>query len=240
MTIDLFTASRSDLERLDQKSGIEFIANLLWAESRRINIPVSNISISYDVNVPDGGIDAQVDANTKPQGDMIIDNLSCYQIKTGKNFLPQEESQIRKELFGSRRTIKRDNLGEKVRDCLEKNGTYVLVCLHKVLNTSQIGKAEGHLRRYFESCGYHKMRVLLIDQTKIIGILKRYPSLALALKGINVNFQTHYGWSNSEQMRKKFVQGKIHANKMDKIRESLRDSLESAHVRLLGEPGIGN
>jgi hypothetical protein len=238
VSLDLFTANKSDFASLNGRFGMEFMANLLWAESRRYGIPVSNISLSYDVSVPDGGIDAQVEGPTKPRGDLIAGGLSCYQIKAGEDFAPQEDSSIRKELFG-KKEITKDNLGERVRYCLENHGTYVLVCLHKQLNARQEGNAIKNLKKYFNLCGYHNVSLLIIDQTKIIGILRSYPSLVLALKGINVNFQTHFSWSNSEQMRKEFVLGNELSNKMDNIRESLRNHLSSTHIRVLGDPGIG-
>ena len=215
MSSNLFTVNKSDVDRLDQSSGIEFIANMLSAESRRINIPVSNISISYDVNVPDGGIDAEVKNEHEFQGELIIGNLCFYQVKTGENFNPQEDNRIKRELFGDKK-VQKENLGERVKYCLDHNGTYVLICL-QLLNGKQISKSEDNLKRYFEICGYQNASIMVIDQAKIILLLKRYPSLILALKGININFQTHSTWSDSEQMRKDFVPGRNRENDMESM-----------------------
>jgi len=240
MISELFTPTKSEFDRLDQTSGVEFIAKLLWAESRRINISVINISISRNVNVPDGGIDVEVKDKSEPQGELIRNKLSCFQIKTGKNFRPQEDHQIKKELFGSNKTLEKENLGEGVKRCLDQNGAYILVCPKQLLNPEEIRKAEENNRKNFELCGYHNVHIIIIDQTKLIGVLKRYPSLILELKGItNINFQTHSSWSNHVQMRKEFILGKTHAIDIEKVRQRLRDPIKSAHIRILGEPGIG-
>src|SRR6266852_1659997 len=129
MTPTILTVTVAHLARLDSTEAIEFFAELLWAEARRVGIATSHISISIRINVPDGGVDASVDpSGIGSIGDSFIPaGLSVFQIKAGATFRPWQESEIRTELIGDRPPA-RDNLGASVRACLDADGTYTLVC----------------------------------------------------------------------------------------------------------------
>jgi hypothetical protein len=61
-----------------------YFRELLWAEAGAIGIPKNCISVSSDINTPDGGIDAEV-RNVQIDGGqgIIKQGLTCYQIKIG-------------------------------------------------------------------------------------------------------------------------------------------------------------
>src|SRR5438094_781556 len=114
------------LSDYNERRAIEFFRDLLWAEAQRLGIPFNHVNVSARVTVADGGVDASVNGATGATG-LIKDGLTCYQIKTGTTFSPWQPAMIRKELFGDHEEAK-DNLGSAVRNCLERDGTYVLVC----------------------------------------------------------------------------------------------------------------
>ena len=127
----IFTIENKQIEALESKEGTFFFRSLLWAEARRLGIPLIKINISLWINVPDGGIDASVNGielDLLKESGLIKNGKTSYQLKTGGSFKPWQSSQIEKELFKKNRDKKTENLGESVRDCLNKNGTYVLVC----------------------------------------------------------------------------------------------------------------
>src|SRR3989442_1087272 len=100
MTPTIFTVRAEDVARLDSKEAVEFFAELLWAEARRVGIPTSQISVSIRINVPDGGVDASVDpSGISTIGDSFLTpGLNAFQIKAGTTFRPWQESEIRMEL----------------------------------------------------------------------------------------------------------------------------------------------
>ena len=99
----IFTVTNDDLGRLDEHTAVDFFQRLLWAEARRIGIEISKINVSSRINVPDGGVDATVDEVQIATGSGIIKpGRTSYQIKSGKDFRPWQESEIRKELFGAK------------------------------------------------------------------------------------------------------------------------------------------
>lgn len=246
---NIFTVTNEDLGRLDPAEAVRFFRELLWAEARRLGIGLSQINVSSRINVPDGGVDATVDADLPAAGsDIIKPGRTCYQIKSGKEFKPWRESVIRKELFGSG-TPARQNLGEGIRACLDAGGTYVLVCTGIDLVYSEHQDALNHLNEYLKGCGYPNPhpQVEVWSQNNLIGFLQRFPSLALQVNGRGgTRFQTHQSWSQDGDiwvenggMRVEFVPGQAQEDLISQIRDDLRQNDDTVHVRVLGEPGIG-
>jgi predicted AAA+ superfamily ATPase len=93
----IFTVRKEDLARLSPQEATDLFRELLWAEARKIGMPVSKIHVSSSINVPDGGIDASVEDNIiSTKSDMIKDGLTSYQIKTGENFKPWNKTPNKK------------------------------------------------------------------------------------------------------------------------------------------------
>ena len=237
---NIFTVTNEDLDRLDPAEAVRFFRELLWAEARRLGIEMSQINVSSQVNVPDGGVDATVNAEPSAAGsDIIKPGKTCYQIKSGKAFKPWRKSVIRKELFGSG-PPPRENLGEGIRACLDADGTYVLVCTRIDLVDKQRRNVLTYLNEYLKSCGYQNPRVEVWSQNNLIGFLQRFPSLALQVNGRSeAQFQTHQSWSENADMRGEFVPGQAQDDLISQIRNDLRRNDDTIHVRVLGEPGIG-
>ena len=237
----IFTVNNEDLGRLDERTAVDFFQRLLWAEARRIGIEVSKINVSSDINTPDGGIDATVDEIQIPTGSGIIKfGKTSYQIKSGNTFKPWQESEIKKELFGTK-TPERQYLGESIRACLGAGGTYVLVCTSIEPNDSNQRKALNNINKYLKACDYPHPKVEVWGQDKLIGFLKFFPSLALQVNGRGgAVFQTHERWSQHDDMRVQVCSRAIAERiQLQYIQNELRRNDDTVHIRVLGEPGIG-
>ena len=83
----IFTVTNNDLDRLDERTAVDFFQRLLWAEARRIGIEISKINVSSRINVPDGGVDATVDeVQITAESGIIKPGKTSYQIKSGAKF----------------------------------------------------------------------------------------------------------------------------------------------------------
>lgn len=238
---NIFTVTNEDLNRLNERTAVDFFRQLLWAEARRLGIGLSQINVSSRVNVPDGGVDATVDADlSTAQSAIIRQGKTCYQIKSGQTFKPWQKSIIMKELFGSNEAA-RQHLSEGIRACLDAGGTCVLVCTGIDLVDSEHRRALKHLNEYLkETCGYPNPRVEVWSQNNLIGFLQRFPSLSLQVNGrSDAEFQTHQSWSQNGDMRLEFIPGQAQDDLISQIRDDLRQNDDTVHVRVLGEPGIG-
>lgn len=236
----LLTVNNEDLSRLNSQQAVEFFRDLLWSEASRSGIPFNKINVSARVNVPDGGIDASIIDNTIPSASgFIASGHNGYQIKTGDAFEPWQQAQIHKELFGSKE-LSKENLGDAVRECLDKDGRYVLVCFGKDLIDEQQKKAIAHIKESFTACNYANTKVEVWSANNLIGFLKDFPALSLRInKRATGNFETHYEWSNHDDMSQTFIPGTAQQVLINNLQTEIRRNNEPLHIRVWGEPGIG-
>ncbi len=236
----IFTVTKENLEHLSPEEAVAFFRELLWAEAGRTKVALSKIRISSWVDVPDGGIDAVVESNPLVPSDLIKEEQTGYQIKAGTSFKPWQDAQIKKELFGTKVPSK-ENLGSSIRNYLDNNGTYVLVCFKQDFANNQHRQAVEAIKYYFKQCGYPSPKVEVWGQSNLLGYLKLFPSLALRITGRDtLRFQTHHSWSQDAEMRKPYVIGQEQKDRLVSIQEELRRiSEEAIHIRIYGDPGIG-
>ena len=237
----IFTVTNEHLDLLNERTAVDFFQKLLWAEARRSGIEVSKINVSSRINVPDGGVDATVDDVQIAAGSGIIKpGRTSYQIKSGKDFSPWQNAEIRNTLFGERKQPNKQNLGESIRACLDNDGTYVLVCTGIDLVEPERTDALNHIKHYLEQCGYRQPKVEVWSQNNLIGFLQIFPSLALQVNGRGMAiFQTHSSWSGDGNMRVPFFPGQPQNELIADIQNELRRNDDTIHARVWGEPGIG-
>jgi hypothetical protein len=236
-----FTVTNSDLDRLTPQNAVDFFRELLWADARKLGLPVSKVHVSSWINVPDGGVDASVeDVDGTASADVIRAGQTAYQIKAGASFEPWQTAEIHNELFGKRNPADREHLATRVKECMDKNGTYVLVCFRLDPTQEQRGKALENLRASLRGCGYDNPAVELWGQNNLLGFIQPFPSLALRINGHDHSvFQTHWSWSQQRDMRTDLKIGDEQEKIISGLGELLRRTDEAIHGRVLGEPGIG-
>src|SRR5207249_1805691 len=158
---------------LDAARAVELMADLLWAEARRLGFPTTHVHVSSRINVPDGGVDASVETTDVDDDDWIDSFIpaeqTALQLKTGTSFKPWNEGDIKNELFGKAAPSK-DALGKSIKDCLDAKGTYVLVCTGTDPNEQERDQAETLLEEFFAECGYDNADVEIWGQSALIGI----------------------------------------------------------------------
>ena len=241
MDNNILTANDQYLKQLDSKSSVEFFRDLIWAEASRVGIPPSKINISLRVTVPDGGIDATIDADniSLQLGGLFEEGKNSYQIKAGENFKPQNKPIIKKELFDNK-TPSVDNLAPEVKSCLEQNGKYVIVCFGLDLIDAERKKAISNLKELLKICGFTNSKVDVWSINNLKGFIQKYPAIALQTNQLyGEPFRTHKEWSNLTDMRVPFEVGKEQQEILESIQEQLRKSDEPSQLRILGEAGVG-
>ncbi len=239
----IFTVQNSDLGRLNPEEAVGFFGELLWAEARRIGLEINKINVSSWINMPDGGIDVSIELveEGKPsvRSDFLKASFTSYQIKTGTSFRPWQDSQVKKELFNDDAPAK-ENLDDGVRNCLNNNGIYTLVCFNQDPSDKQRRKSIEIFKNYFKQCEYEDPKVELWSQNNLISFLKRFPSLALKATGRdNIKFQSHRSWSQDAEMKRELKVGSPQQDFIATVQSRLRENNEAIHIRVWGEPGIG-
>ena len=236
----IFTVTNEHLQRLNPHQAVQFFAKVLWAETRRVGLPVTSVNISSRLNVSDGGVDATIHSPVSLASPLAQNGRTVFQLKTG-TFQPQQPAAIKKELFGPKGgPVSRTSLGKPIRACLDANGRYVLVCTGKDLTTSEHDQAVNHLRENLETCGYADPQVQVLSQNQLRAILESLPSLSLMINGNESDrFETHSGWANHDQMQLPFKPGASQLSLMESFVQHLRHHDTAVHIHVRGEAGIG-
>lgn len=227
-----------DLARLAQLKSQEaarLFRELLWCESSRLGL--CNVVVSDSITVADGGIDAK--AELPNAGKKGAKGSFHFQIKSGKSFKPWQAAAISKELFGPSRAPKKKDLGKAVRDCLDQQGTYVMVAMGHDFQPVEHTEAVDHLRKAFAKCGYAEARVEVWGASQITLMMRRYPSLCLDFNGrATSQFQTITSWSKNTDMSDKLALGAPQKSFIKQVADLVRGT-EIQHIRIIGEPGVG-
>ena len=243
MSIDtIFTANEEHLRHLNSIAATDFFRELLRTEALRLPPGSCKINVPRQINAKDGGIDGTVDADPLvTQSDIIAPGKNGYQIKSGKTFEPWQPSAIKEELFGDRRPLNRENLGQNIRACLEDNGTYVLVCTGIRLNKSETEKARSHIEKYLkQECKFKNPKVKVWSQADLIDFLDEFPLLVLGLRGLlKEKLKPHWRWSGVSSMQVPFVSGQSQEKLIEKIQNELQRSDRAVYVPVWGDPGVG-
>lgn len=221
---------------LSAEAAIVKFRELLHCEARYAGLRPDAISISTNLNVSDGGIDAQVESTySLPQDTFLKVGRNGFQLKTGTTFKPWQQSSLKKELFS-----KSGDLVSEVRRTLELDGHYLLVCFGLDLTPKQRNDSQSLIARLFEEAGFPNVgaQIEVFGQCQIASYFERYPSLRLSLTGgSDDDFLSVSEWSQHAHMSNQIVLSEDQTKLINSLREKLQR--ETKHIRILGEPGIG-
>lgn len=235
-----FEVNHAILRRLSVDDSVAAFRALLWSRATARGIPITRVSISSDVNTADGGVDASIldgDAGVV-DGDELLTAGTRYQIKTG-NFAPWKVAEVHKELFGSGKEGVFENLGSGIQQTLREGKRFVMVSFGVDPNDRDLRKARKNFQNAFLACGYPDAKVEVWGQTQLIGLFRSYPSLCLQLRGHDhQGFRSRDSWLHDDDMQPR----EHYAIEQQELIDDLRGALRTggiAHVRLIGEPGVG-
>lgn len=229
----LFNVSPNVITPLSPEESVSFFTVLLNAECFAEGLNPSALTISANITVPDGGIDAEVRTGSHLISDMAIfkHGRTGFQIKAGSSFTPWRESSIKTELLNSE-----GNLHSEVDNLIRDNGHYIVLCTGHDLTPEQRNAACDHIRKYFPETYTGEIDVLGSEQ--IATFASRYPGTARILTGISLfEAQTIEEWELQDHMSNPFEISEDQTKLINQIRDLLNGSTK--HIRILGEPGLG-
>jgi hypothetical protein len=240
MIDNIFSINNNDFNQLTDAEAVAVFRKLLHAEARRLGIPITAIRITDRINVSDGGIDAIVDgAQIQIANDLVKNGITSYQIKASTTFVPTQDAVIKEELFGDK-PAKIENLKTQIKNCLNKDGTYVLVCFKQDLGEREHKRAISFLDKYLKNCGYTNPKVEVWSQNNLKGLINRFPGIVVEIKNLTqLNFYSHQQWSEQREMSRNYNAGKEQQDFISAIRSSLAQDDVPVQIHIVGEPGIG-
>ena len=216
------------LGRLESRDGVRLVESIVHADARNSDVPSTSISFPHAVSDTDGGIDGRVEgAERNGKQGAIKKGLTCYQIKTG-NFQPTP-SKLRRMLFNN------GALKEKIRECFDSDGTFILVLV------GRDDPIDNIIKKIRNKLGeeYQNAKIDVWTQSILRGFLENNPYLRLRVLGIDGgSFELYEEWSAQDDMAGDAEIGPEQKEFINTLQRHL-DSPSAKYVRIVAEPGIG-
>ncbi|MDB5801741.1 MAG: hypothetical protein JWL63_2680 [Rhodocyclales bacterium] len=224
------------LGNLSATEAVEYFRRLLLCEARHAEVRPDAITISCQIYVSDGGIDAEVlhDGDFPPDS-FLQSGLTGFQLKTGASFKPWQNSSLEKELV-----FKSGELASEVKRTLEANGRYVVACFGTDFTPAQREESRNAIAALFARFGFQDTlsRIEVLGQGQLAGYFDRYSSLRLSLTGgSDEGFLPFIEWSRHAHMANQMAFSEAQQQLVQQLQAALRG--DTKHLRILGEPGIG-
>lgn len=167
----------TNLARLSPELAVRYFHDLLCAEATANGIPTTAVSVPFEIDTPDGGIDAEVTGASGTIGQGIIrEGLTRYQIKTG-GFSQKATLTDAQEILLSKATKK---LKPKVKSCLDKNGTLSVVLFGDDNPEPKDSAAKKKLIEVLEKhdAKYKYAKIEILRPNQLVGFLSHIPLYA--------------------------------------------------------------
>ncbi|MBX3466113.1 MAG: ATP-binding protein [Planctomycetes bacterium] len=233
----IFTVGADSLRPFSGQQAVLAFRDLLWAEAYRLGLSPASVTINQRIEIPDGGVDADVRAQIAPGRSLLVSGTTSFQIKGGASFEPWKLADLKKELFGKKKPSG-TALGDEVRRCLEQSDRYVLVTFGHDLTPQRRRLAETHLRNQLAAAGFGAANVEVWGIGQLLGAARPFPSLCLEFNGRDwLDLQSFDSWANTMSLRSAFVPGPPQQALLAELQAAFRGG--TRHVRLTGEPGLG-
>lgn len=238
------------LGALNETQGPEILHAMLYAEARMcegidsamIVMPISN----KGVKTPDGGIDGIVRGAQPGPGNhgIVKEGDTYYQVKTGNSADVTTKNKAIKIIAKKRGKPRKWELGPRVKECLERKGTLIVVLFGTDMPDSAPGvenvrSAIASIDSSFQ--GYEKIEIW--SQSTIVGLLASFPSIRLSV----ARMTNHYAYDGLEDMSQWVARQPMSCRiKMTEAQKETANEIQSSlsehpvtPVRVLGPRGIG-
>lgn len=213
----IFDIRPQEIEGLNERTFVEVMNHLLWAEGNSLGIPPSDIQTSYRIHDPDGGIDAKITALSDIQEVWIPAGESVWSFKSSKI----SPSDLKKEL-------------EKngVQEALARGAIYCLVIGKDLVSESSDKLAECLKEQ--------RIRHKIYNASHVAKWASKVPSVRLSPYFQHLGELKNFDcWAGSVRRELPFVPDKERESIIANLRDKLTNSSESLHIRVEGHPGVG-
>lgn len=228
-----FQVSVGSLATLSAEDSEALVGHMIHAEADSAGIHLDQIYDGGRVSSPDGGVDFEVrGAPQESAGGLIKPGHTLYQVKSGR-FSPT--GGVRETLFKADGMIR-----ESIRRCLEGGGTLVVILTawggSNTAGSDLEGRFADAMRGAQVQC---RGSVKVWTPARVVGLLNRYPHLALSVNPLCPEGLHTYGeWSGLHDMSYPFKAGDREDDFVRRLRAHLLGD-KPVHIRVTGEPGAG-
>ncbi|MGB4758564.1 MAG: hypothetical protein WBP26_00740 [Candidatus Saccharimonadales bacterium] len=228
------------LVELDDKKAVQLLHKLIYSELRRLGITTNLVSVPYNVDIADGGIDATVDTDDNVDGsELIFAGKTYYQVKSGRN-VSFTDSGLKNIVCKDAVKGKKRELKPKIEAIVKENGTLVVFLTGK--SDPGAEQAEKDLLKLLKT--FHTdttVKVKLIQADNLINMLGQYLAIRLWLKN-DMQFpgKLFEEWSKDPLMDTVYKTDEKRSNIVSNIQSLAKsDDADSKVIRVSGFPGNG-
>lgn len=241
-----FDVSAEQLAQVSPALAVNIVRQLLIAEAQQIGIPVTAVNVPSTIYIADGGVDAEVslvEADPMPLG-LLRSGHARYQIKSG-GFSATNDTELKTLIFRPWKRGAAYELNHRVKECLEKNGTFIVLLFGAEATGTHDGYGVTELKTLLTEAGYPDAKVEILRANQIGSAIKALsPSLALQINGIiSPDGAPLYTLEHLEKSCglevARYVGTDARANSIRSIMELANDLTGFRHVRVVGDPGTG-
>jgi hypothetical protein len=248
-----FDVRTEDLKQIDAGQAVDLFRQLLVIEAAKVGVPITSVDVPSDINVSDGGIDAEVSvlAGVALPAGLIFEGLTSYQIKTGK-FSASTPGEIRSLLVRpkhvpGKQVPTKDQLQPRVRACFDKGGTFVVVLFGAELVNPEENHGVTEISEFMARVdpAYANVPVKIFRANQLSSAIKAIaPGIALRLNRIGGHDTSFFNdlefLSESCDLEVADYQA---TKQLDNLTQQITQAADGVgafrHVRVLGDAGSG-
>ncbi len=224
---------------LTPERAVTLIRALLCAECGYAKLSPSVLTISEQLTIADGGIDAEINIPVclaVPSDCFFQAGLTGFQIKAGDSFKPWTKSGIQKELLEKSSS----SIAPEVKRLLQRQGHYTLICTGHDLTPQQRNQSKEQIANIFAQFGFkdYETHIEVLGASQLAEFSERYPGVA-ALLGVDPIQEAWFleTWQLDAHLSNPFESSPEQEKIIVRIKECLQSEIK--HIRILGEPGLG-
>ncbi len=228
------------IRQLSDKEAVILLHKLIYAEVRKLSISTELISVPYEVDTPDGGIDAVVKTGQPIEGsELIFEGDTYYQVKSGRVTFTEKgmEDVLCEE---KNKDIPERALKPKVQQIIEGGGTLVLFLTGQ--SAPRVDDALLNAKNVIEQrLPSSSPSIRIVQLENILAILNSCLPLRLSLLKIpDFTGLTHDEWSGLSSMYNYFEEDERRLGVIGNVRTLAGSSEPSDRIiRVIGYPGVG-
>lgn len=231
--------SKEHVMGLGKEDAVNLLNGLIYAELARLKLYANNVSVPFEVDIPDGGIDATLSGlEVKPMSDLLFKGQTYYQSKSGDS-VGIADGGLRDIVFEETTPKTKRKLKPKIKSIAEKDGNLVLFL--PGISKPKVEEAEENLLKIIkETVPSTNLQVRILQADNIVGILQPHFALRMLLMRGNTAFMgvPYDIWADEPSMSNHFEHDEKRDMQIDNIRSLLFDSSVN-DVRVSGFPGNG-
>ncbi|XHH08937.1 MAG: hypothetical protein ACFCUE_15440 [Candidatus Bathyarchaeia archaeon] len=230
--IKFFGVSADDIERLDQFTLPALMKKILRTELTILRLKQSELTLSLNINDPDGGLDAFLGIDVPNDHPWLPEGKSGWQFKAS-TFSITDAS---KEVLTAKKTLK-----PRIKKLLDNNETYVLVIGGKDYVPTDLEARKNAIEEEFKNQGYPLAKVKVFSSGQIADWSSSLPSVIASLKQGADIFKDFSEWQKLIGL-KPFVAGGERTKIIDNVRDAIQknqNAVRTTIIRLVGLSGVG-